>query len=75
MHIQIAIDVIYIMGHLYYSIQIYHVWEGYVFRVKHHDFTSKNHIFSNCGGRREHFGGISCEKSRFYAKKSYFFQF
>ena len=27
------------------------------------------------GGRRENFGGISCEKSRFYAKKSYFFQF
>ena len=27
------------------------------------------------GGRREIFGGISCEKSRFYAKKSYFFQF
>ena len=26
------------------------------------------------GGRREHFGGISCEKSRFYTKKSYFFQ-
>jgi hypothetical protein len=26
------------------------------------------------GGRREHFWGISCEKSRFYAKKSYFFQ-
>ena len=26
------------------------------------------------GGRREKFGGISCEKSRFYAKKSYFFQ-
>ena len=25
------------------------------------------------GGRRENFGGISCEKSRFYAKKSYFF--
>jgi hypothetical protein len=23
----------------------------------------------------ENFGGISCEKSRFYAKKSYFFQF
>ena len=46
-----------------------------VFRVKNHDFTPKNHIFSNCGGRREHFWGISCEKSRFYAKKSYFFQF
>jgi hypothetical protein len=26
------------------------------------------------GGRRENFGGISCEKSRFYAKKSYFFR-
>ena len=27
------------------------------------------------GGRREHVWGISCEKSRFQAKKSYFFQF
>ena len=27
------------------------------------------------GARREHFWGISCEKSRFYPKKSYFFQF
>ena len=27
------------------------------------------------GGRRENFWGILCEKSRFYAKKSYFFQF
>ena len=26
------------------------------------------------GGRRENFWGISCEKSRFYAKKSFFFQ-
>jgi hypothetical protein len=26
------------------------------------------------GGRREHIRCISCEKSRFYAKKSYFFQ-
>ena len=40
-----------------------------VFRVKNHDFTPKNHIFSYCGGRREHFWGISCEKSRSYAKK------
>ena len=31
-----------------------------VFRVKNHDFTPKNHIFSKCGGRREHFWGISC---------------
>ena len=44
-----------------------------VFRVKNHDFTPKNVIFSNCGGRRENCWGISCEKSRFYAKKSYFF--
>jgi hypothetical protein len=27
------------------------------------------------GGRRENFWGISCEKSRFYAKKSYFSNF
>ena len=27
------------------------------------------------GGRREIFWGFSCEKSRFHAKKSYFFQF
>ena len=46
-----------------------------VFRVKNHDYTPKNLIFSNCGGRRENIWGISCEKSRFYAKKSYFFQF
>jgi hypothetical protein len=26
------------------------------------------------GGMREKFWGISCEKSRFYTKKSYFFQ-
>ena len=30
---------------------------------------------ASSGGRREIFWGISCEKSRFYAKKSYFFQF
>ena len=28
---------------------------------------------TSSGGRRENFWGISCEKSRFYAKKSYFF--
>ena len=46
-----------------------------VFRVENHDFTPKNRIFSNGGGRREICLGISCEKSRFYAKTSYFFQF
>ena len=28
-----------------------------VFRVKNHDITPTNHIFSNCGGRREIFLG------------------
>ena len=52
-----------------------------VFCVKNHDFTPKNHIFpilggGGGGGGARNFGGISCEKSRFYAqKKSYFFQF
>jgi hypothetical protein len=41
--------------------------------VKNHDFTTKNHIFSNCGGRRENIWSISCEKSRFYAKKNHIF--
>jgi hypothetical protein len=45
-----------------------------VFRVKNQDFTPKNHIFSNCGGRRENCWGISCEKSRFYAKNLYYFR-
>ena len=44
-----------------------------VFRVKNHDFTPKNNFFSNCGGRRENFWGISCEKSRSYAKKNHNF--
>ena len=30
--------------------------------------------FAPSAGRREHFWDLSCEKSRFYAKKSYFFQ-
>jgi hypothetical protein len=47
----------------------------WVFRVKNQDFTPKNHIFSNSGGRRENFLGISCEKSRFYTKCFYFVQF
>jgi hypothetical protein len=43
-----------------------------VFRVKNNDFTPKNHISSNCGGRREICLGVSCEKSRFYAKMFFF---
>ena len=44
-----------------------------VFRVKNHYFTPKNYSFYNYGGRCEKFWGISCEISRFYAKKPYFF--
>ena len=44
-----------------------------VLRVKNHYFPPKNHSFYNYGGRREKFWGISCEKSRFYDKKTYFF--
>jgi hypothetical protein len=46
-----------------------------VFRVKNNDFTPKNHISSNCGGRREICLGVSCEKSRFYANFFFFFNF
>jgi hypothetical protein len=39
------------------------------------DISSKSKSIALSGGRRENFWGISCEKSRFCAKKSYFFQF
>ena len=41
-----------------------------VFRVKNHEFTPKNHIFFNCGGRRGNFWGVSCEKS-FHLYRNY----
>ena len=41
--------------------------------MKNHYFTPKNHSFYNYGGRREKCWGISCEKSRFYAKNNNFF--
>ena len=40
-------------------------------------FQARGGALKKCAqseGRREHFWGVSCEKSRFYAKKSYFFQ-
>ena len=46
-----------------------------VFRVKNHDFTPKKSDFFQMQREARNFLGISCEKSRFYAKKSYFFQF
>ena len=44
-----------------------------VFRVKNHDFTSKYHIFSNCGGRRENFLGYFVRKITILRKTIIFF--
>ena len=49
-----------------------HFW---VFRVKNHDFTQKNHIFSNCGGRREHFGVFRVKNHDFTPKNHIFSNF
>ena len=46
-----------------------------VFRVKNHDFTTKKSYFFQLRREARKFWGISCEKSRFYAKKSYFSNF
>ena len=48
------------------------VW---VFRVINHDFTPKNLIFSNCGGRREHFWVFRVKNHDFTPKNHIFFQF
>jgi hypothetical protein len=41
-----------------------------VFRVKNHDFTQKNHIFSNCEGDAKMFGVFRVENHDFTQKKS-----
>ena len=46
-----------------------------VFRVKNHDFTPKNHIFSNCGGRREIFGVFRLKNHDFVPKNHIFSNF
>ena len=46
-----------------------------VFRVKNHDFTPKNHIFSNCRGRRENFGVFRVKNHDFTPKNNIVFQF
>ena len=46
-----------------------------IFRVKNHDFTPKNHIFTILGGAREIFGVFHEKNHDFTPKKSYFFQF
>ena len=49
----------------------------HTFQGRIHDFKLGGGVLKKIGpsgGRRENFWGISCEKSRFYAKKSFFFQ-
>jgi hypothetical protein len=46
-----------------------------IFRVKNHDFTPKNHIFSNCGGRCEIFGVFRVKNHDFTPKNHFFFNF
>ena len=49
-----------------------HFW---VFRVKNHEFTPKNHIFSNGGGKREIFVVICVKNHDFTPKNHIFSQF
>jgi hypothetical protein len=44
-----------------------------VFRVENHNFSTKNHIFSHCGGRRENVWGISCEIKNDFTPKNLIF--
>ena len=46
-----------------------------VFRVKNHDFTPKNHIFSNCGGKLENFGVFRVKNHDFMPKNHIFSNF
>ena len=46
-----------------------------VFRVKNHDFTPKNHILSNCGGRREILGVFRVKNHDFMQKNLIFSNF
>ena len=50
------------------------LYQGRIQDIKRGGWVQLNKIASS-GGRPENFGGISYEKSWFYAKKSYFFQF
>ena len=46
-----------------------------VFRVKNYNFMPKNHIFSNCGGRREIFGVFRVKNHDFTPKNHIFSNF
>ena len=56
---------------------LYNVWEDTVLSGADPGFQVREGALKKIapsGGRREKFWGISCEKTRFYAKKSYSFQ-
>jgi hypothetical protein len=74
-----ANEIIPSINHLF----VYKAKEGRYIRILHvqgriQDFKLGGGALkkiTQSGGKREKFWGIPCEKSRFYAKKSYFFQF
>jgi hypothetical protein len=45
------------------------------FRVKNHDYTPKNHIFSNCGGSRKIVGVFRVKNHDFTPKNRIFSNF
>ena len=55
---------------VYISFILTCTWQGQIQDFKLGRGTRKK--IAPSGGRHENFWGISCEKSRFYAKKSYF---
>jgi hypothetical protein len=67
-----------------FCVNIWHTIEKYINCVRDRLWNKFTTFPLMCGGalkkiapsrgRRENFWGISCEKSRFYANKSYFFQ-
>ena len=61
-------------GKLQVDIQLSHPLQGRIQGFKLGEGGALKKIAPS-GGRRENLWGISCEKSRFYAKKSYIFQF
>ena len=80
-----TINLFYILAtctSIYFNLSLfYHVLISCVYTMYHIQCRGGSRISSQGGGAHKkiapsgNFWGISCEKSRFYAKKSYFFQF
>ena len=79
-----TIVLIFFRGIIYFSLKIY---QGHKAKIILHQGRIQDFKLGGgggggalkkiapSGGRRENFWGISCEKSRFYSKQSYIFQF